>query len=117
MRIIRSFEQTIQLKQFEPIKVSCSAETECGDGIDEAERASRNLDRFVREEVAKTISSYRPEEKIERPSIDYSKPPYKYPGSKPQWPSKPLAEGQETPATIDDVVGVGDPRQTKNLDR
>lgn len=74
IKIVRSFGQTKQLRQFEPINSFCSVEAECEES--EQLEISKKLDEFVRSEVAKTLLSYAPQgasepEKQEKVAEDF----------------------------------------------
>lgn len=113
--ITRSYSQKKQLRQFEPIDAFCSVTAEfetdkkslAGNFLEkEYDLSSKELDKFCRAEVEKTLNNL-----IPKPEVKKVAPrPFtgRYPGSK---------QGFENRAEIDNVVGVGDPPQSVGVHR
>jgi hypothetical protein len=64
MKITRQFSKRIQLRQFEPIEVSCKIEEECAS--EEMETVSSKLSDLCLSEVQKTLQKIRPALKEEQ---------------------------------------------------
>lgn len=60
VQITRSFSRKIQLEQYEPIEVFASVQATLIEGLseDEVVRVSKELDAFVKDEVARDIAQY-----------------------------------------------------------